>query len=253
VIDLWGALQGIWIGLGTLTQVAMIAWVATMVAMPIANWLWGDRALRLGIAASVALQALAVLAALGSHAGWGRAAGLAIGIVVMGWVVEYVGSTTGFPFGRYHYTDRLRPQLGHVPLLVPVAWMMMLPPAWSIAQAIVPHRGPLRILIGALAFTAWDLYLDPQMVNWRLWIWERRGAYFGVPWVNFAGWFLASGLMTAILQPGDLPTGPLQLIYVTTWLLQVVGLGVFWRQPGPAACGFLAMGTMVAWALLAGR
>jgi putative membrane protein len=170
----------------------------------------------------------------------------------MGWVVEYIGSKTGFPFGRYHYSDRLQPQLGHVPLLIPVAWLMMLPPAWAIAETIAPQHGLGFVVVSALAFTAWDLYLDPQMVRWRLWVWERPGGYFGIPWVNYGGWILASGTMTAILRPGDLPLVPLQLIYVITWLLQVIGLGVFWQQPAPALCGFLGMGSLVVWAWVSG-
>src|SRR5690606_41755819 len=29
------------------------------------------------------------------------------------------------------------------------------------------------ILVSALALTVWDLFLDPQMVAWGFWIWER--------------------------------------------------------------------------------
>jgi hypothetical protein len=37
------------------------------------------------------------------------------------------------------------------------------------------------------------------------------------------------------------------MIYTLTWILQVVGLGIFWGQPGPALIGFVAMG---AWVIL---
>ena len=46
---------------------------------------------------------------------------------MIGWTAEAIGSKTGFPFGAYHYTDRLQPQLLGVPLLIPLAWLMMLP------------------------------------------------------------------------------------------------------------------------------
>ena len=97
--------------------------------------------------------------------------------------------------------------------------------------------------------TAWDLFLDPQMVSWRLWVWDRRGGYFGIPWTNYAGWFGAVALMTVIVRPAGLPQG-LVLVYALTWLLEAVGLGVFWRQPGPALCGFAGMGSLLLWWVL---
>ena len=39
-------------------------------------------------------------------------------IFVIGWSFEMVSISTGFPFGRYHYTDIMRPFLGHVPVIV---------------------------------------------------------------------------------------------------------------------------------------
>jgi putative membrane protein len=133
-----------------------------------------------------------------------------------------------------------------------VAWLMMLPPAWAIGQAIAPQHRLLFVLTSALAFTVWDLFLDPQMVSWRLWVWERPGGYYGIPWVNYLGWFAAAAVITTVAAPPPSPTGQLGLVYAITWVLETVGLGLLWRQPGPALCGFLGMGSMLVWALLAG-
>jgi putative membrane protein len=127
---------------------------------------------------------------------------------------------------------------------------MMLPPSWSIAGLVAGNARWLHVGVSALAFTAWDLFLDPQMVGWRLWVWEQKGRYFGIPLLNYLGWALISAVMTAAIRPGALPASPLQLIYALTWLLETFGLGVFWRQPGPAACGFLGMGSILFWAWL---
>jgi putative membrane protein len=105
----------------------------------------------------------------------------------------------------------------------------------------------LHAALAGVAFTAWDLYLDPQMVAHGLWEWDIPGGYFGVPWVNFLGWWLASTLLTLFLQPRGLPRIHLMVIYTLTWAFQAIGLGVFWGQPGPALIGFLSMGIFVAW------
>ena len=253
MIAIWSEVRNAWLALGLVPRAALVAWVLATVSLPVVRWVWGDRAIRWGVSLGVVLQAAAVFATLWSVWGGRQAALVGLAIVGMGWAVEYIGSTTGFPFGRYHYTDRLKPQLGHVPLVIPLAWLMMLPPAWAVAGQIAPGSPVLFVICSALAFTAWDLYLDPQMVGWRLWVWERPSGYFGIPWVNFGGWALAAATMTVAIQPEPGDIAPLWLVYGLTWLLESVGLGVIWKQPGPALCGFLGMGSMLLWAWLAGH
>jgi putative membrane protein len=72
-------------------------------------------------------------------------------------------------FGTYHYTDALAPLVGGVPAAIPVAWLMMLPPAWAVAYAATGQaRGWRFVFVSGLAFTTWDLFLNPQMVAWGL-------------------------------------------------------------------------------------
>lgn len=237
----------------------LIVWVLAMISLPILKWVLGEQALPVGISVGVLLQAMAVFSILlwtwGSRRTW-----FAAGVILVGaWLVEYVGHTTGFPFGAYAYTERLQPQVGGVPLLIPLAWLMMLPSAWAVARRIVRQRavawnnGLAFVLISALALTVWDLFLDPQMVGWQLWVWDQPGGYFGIPWVNFAGWLAASALITAIarrLAPLDhLPERPLIAIYAITWALETIGQLCFWNLPGPALVGGAAMGAVLLWAL----
>ena len=117
-------------------RIALLSWVVCTISLPIFRWFWSDRGLRWSISVGVVAQAVAVVLILSAAWGWARTILTAFAILLLGWAVEYLGSHTGFPFGRYHYTNRLWPQLGHVPLLIPVAWLMMLPPAWAIGRAI---------------------------------------------------------------------------------------------------------------------
>ena len=83
------------------------------------------------------------------------------------------------------------------------------------------------------------------MVGWGYWVWQTPGGYFGIPWVNFAGWFFSSALITALVRPKPLHLPPLLVIYTITWLLQSVGQAIFWNMPGPALVGFGGMGIFV--------
>jgi len=236
-------------------------WVLAMIATPIVRWTAGEAALYPMISLGVLLQALAVVIVLVRGAGWRSVLLTVLPVLPLAWLVEYVGSSTGFPFGRYHYTDVLQPQLAGVPLLIPLAWLMMLPPAWAVGSLVIKSRTfslplPVRLaraLVAALAFTAWDLFLDPQMVAWNFWTWDQPGAYFGIPLVNFLGWFLVSFVLSFLLLPSSLPAAPLLLIYALTWFLQSFGQMFFWGLPGPALAGFLGMGGMLLWALLRSR
>ncbi len=224
----------------------IILWVVTMISLPIIGWTAGADAMHIGVTVSVLTQVLAVTAILADSWGWQRTAWTVIVVAVLTWMIEFIGSTTGLPFGAYSYTDILRPHLGHVPLVIPLAWLMMLPPAWAVATAIAGRRSRLRfIFVSALAFTAWDLFLDPQMVSWGYWVWHFPGLYFGIPLTNFVGWILASALVTAVVRPQNLPVAPLLLIFTITWLLQFGGQLFFWQMAGPAFIGGVAMGFFV--------
>jgi putative membrane protein len=123
---------------------------------------------------------------------------------VISWAFEQVGVATGLIFGRYHYTDTLGARLGHVPLLIPIAWFMMIYPSYVIANLIAGEppfgsRGSLgRIawlaFLSAMVMTAWDLVVDPVLTSppMAAWVWEQGGPYFGVPVHNFAGWMLTT-------------------------------------------------------------
>ena len=221
-------------------------WLLSMVLVPIANWVWGAAALRLLIVLSVLLQAGAVLAVLHTAWGWRYLFTTGLIIAVFTFSVEYVGSHTGFPFGDYRYTNLLQPQLGQVPLLIPVAWLMMLPCAWAVAASRRHSRWQFALL-SSVALTAWDLFLDPQMVHWNVWRWQEPGGYFGIPWQNYLGWFATGALLTWLINPKEVPVRPLLIIYGLTWFLETFGQAFFWGLVGPAIAGGIVMGVCMIW------
>lgn len=239
----------------------LLLWILAMIALPIARWTFGDEALPIGINVAAILQASAVLLMVASAWGWRDALRALLIVAFIGWSSEFIGHSTGIPFGAYDYTDILQPQLAGVPLLIPIAWFMLLPSSWVMAQHIVGERKTWRdraffVVVSALALTAWDLFLDPQMVEWGFWEWEQTaGGYFGVPWSNYAGWLLTGVVVTLLVRPYryELPIVPLLTVYGVVWFLQSIGLAVFWGQPGPALVGFLAMGALLLWAGLSYR
>ncbi|MGI8697550.1 MAG: carotenoid biosynthesis protein [Mycobacteriales bacterium] len=168
-----------------------------------------------------------------------------------GLLVEWVGTRTGQPFGQYSYAGTLGAQLGGVPLVIPLAWTMVAYPALLAARRLT-SSATLSPLVGGWALAAWDLFLDPQMVDAGHWRWSRVGATLpGVPDVplsNFAGWLLAAVAMMLVLdrvlpdrrRPADdrLPMA----LYLWTWASSVLANLAFFGRPAVAAWGGVAMG-----------
>jgi putative membrane protein len=123
---------------------------------------------------------------------------------VISWVYEQAGVATGLVFGAYHYTDYLGARLGDVPLLIPLAWFMMIYPSYVIANVALERRptgtaeGMARLIrlaaVSAVVMTLWDLVIDPILSgpSVQAWIWETGGPYFGIPIQNYIGWLLTT-------------------------------------------------------------
>ncbi|MEV0616272.1 carotenoid biosynthesis protein [Nonomuraea sp. NPDC050404] len=196
---------------------------------------------------------LAVCAvAFAAHA-WGvRRAVIAFGAAALtGYAAEAVGVLTGFPFGAYRYSDVLWPQVGGVPVVVALAWGGMGLAAYAVAAAVAPAGGWARVCAGAGALTAWDVFLDPQMVRLGLWTWARDGFYRGIPLSNFAGWLLVSALVMLVVGHicGGARAGRgLLVLYTVMAVMETVAFAAVFDPPDVlvAAAGGITMGAFAA-------
>jgi putative membrane protein len=102
--------------------------------------------------------------------GWTRTALFFFTAGIVSYALEEIGVRTGMIYGAYHYGDLLGMKLGHVPLLIPLAWFMMIYPSWVTARALVRGvntRSAVGIgalaIVAAMVMTAWDTVMDPGM------------------------------------------------------------------------------------------
>lgn len=219
--------------------------VAGMIATPLLPQ--GGRARRL-LSTVVVVGSFVTTTANATRRWGGRRAGAAALATVVGTTaVERIGTATGVPFGRYSYTKALQPQVAHVPAIVPLAWLALGLPARETAHAALGNRSTpsARIAVGSAALTAWDLFLDPQMVGEGYWAWARRGIYRGIPLTNFLGWFVTGlgvmAVLEATLPPSDGADGPLVGEYAYTAVMETIGFARFFRDPAVAVVGGLGM------------
>jgi uncharacterized membrane protein len=152
---------------------------------------------------------------------------------VISWSFESLSIATGFPFGNYHYTEDLGWQLGTVPLLIMPAYFGVCYISWLIARTLTDALDPGKsygwpvVLVASFVMVMWDLSMDPSRATAHLtWIWHDGGAYFGVPFVNFLGWFLCVATIFAAFdfwlsrRSGKEVTAP-------DWQAQAQSLGLY--------------------------
>jgi len=151
----------------------------------------------------VLLGAAVAVTHAGISRGWRTGVGVLLLVAGTAVLVEAIGLATGYPYGEYRYGDVLGPRLLGVPFLVPLAWLMMAWPSWVLAARLA-RRPVARVAVAAAVFAAWDVVLDPQMVQAGYWTWAHpRPGLPGidtVPLTNLGGWLLAGLLLMALLE-----------------------------------------------------
>jgi putative membrane protein len=130
---------------------------------------------------------------------------------------ELSGTGTGFPFGDYSYLSGLGYKVaGLVPFTIPLSWFYLGLSSYLLARAGLDSMDRLKtvdslrpmawwrqiaaVVVGAVLLTSWDFVLDPAMSQTAMpfWYWHEPGAFFGMPYQNFAGWMATGMLFMAV-------------------------------------------------------
>lgn len=154
---------------------------------------------------------------------------------------ELLGTSSGFPFGHYHYLSGLGYKIaGLVPFSIPLSWFYLGFSAYVIAHVClatltIPEwcKYAGAILLGAVLLTSWDFVLDPAMsqTDVPFWVWEETGAFFGMPYQNFLGWlgtsilFMSAATLIWKLKPMKVSNKSLELplaIYLTNFAFATI-------------------------------
>ncbi len=124
--------------------------------------------------------------------------------VCLGWFAEQMGSSRGWFFGSYTYTDVLGWRIGDVPAIIPLMWFVLCYTAFVLANLLIWLR-PVYLpesnwgtafmsFLAAALVTAYDLAADPYMVfKLKAWIMTKTdGWWFGETLQGFVGWMQVS-------------------------------------------------------------
>jgi len=144
-------------------------------------WLVGGILLLVFLAASL----------LTAYKEWREASFLVIFGSLVGFISEFVGLNFGVPFGRYRYLKFSNATLFNVPVPIILAWGAYLYTSYLAAIALTRDKWR-RLILASLLMVLLDLAIDPAMVSAGFWEWFDTGPWFGIPVLNFVGWFTVS-------------------------------------------------------------
>ena len=163
----------------------------------------------------------------------GRKAAVALGaLVAYSYGIEYLGVSTGVPYGEFFYGVDLGPTLFGVPLGLPVFFIPLVMNAYLLVILLLGSTAasrPIRLGSVIAAVLAMDLVLDPGAVALGFWVYPDGGLYYGVPLSNYAGWVLSATVAVVALDVAFSRTALLdRLVDVEFMLDDLVSFVILW-------------------------
>lgn len=130
--------------------------------------------------------------------------------ILLGFIIEVVGTNTGVPFGEYRYSGILGPGLWNTPLMIGVLWWVLLRSFYDLAGRWMNHR-LLRTTVTAALMVGLDFLIEPVAIELDFWKWSAAE----VPVQNYAAWFIASFVFAWLTHKGNernVLSGPVAVI-----------------------------------------
>jgi len=176
-----------------------------------------------------------------------RKAGVALAaLTIYAYGIEYVGVTTGWPYGAFEYGVSLGPMLGGVPLGLPVFFFPLVLNSYLLCLLLLgdlARSAWVRLPVVVATVVAVDLVLDPGAVALGFWVYDAGGAFYGVPWSNYAGWVLSATVAVAAFDWGFDREALLARLAETEFMLDdMVSFVVLWGVVNAAFGNWLALG-----------
>jgi isopentenyl-diphosphate delta-isomerase type 1 len=158
---------------------------------------------------SVAAFAVPSFFALRRWLGKRHAVYVFVGFGLLALTIETFALLTGYPYGRFAYSDLAGYRLfGVVPWTVAFAWTPLVLAAYACAAKFLDSP-LLRVLGAASLLVVIDLVLDPGAVAVGLWRYDSPVGFYEVPFSNFVGWFVTGLIAATALEVYVRKTRPL--------------------------------------------
>ncbi|MFC5972208.1 bisanhydrobacterioruberin hydratase [Halomarina salina] len=147
--------------------------------------------------------------------------------------IEYLGVTTGQPYGSFEYTIDLGPMLfGVIPVALPVFFFPLVLNSYLLCLLLLgdrANRALVRLPVAVAAVVAMDLVLDPAAVSVQFWAYDPPGPYYGVPVSNYLGWVVSAAVSVLAFDWGFSRAGLLRRVRDCEFMLDdLVSFVILW-------------------------
>jgi len=112
---------------------------------------------------------------------------LAVLIIVGGFLIELIGTKTGYLFGDYVYGETLGWRLFGVSIIIGVNWYAIVLASANIARLVKVNLFVQAVLAGLLC-VGLDIVIEPVAVKYGFWTWSNGE----IPLFNYVTWFIFS-------------------------------------------------------------
>lgn len=159
---------------------------------------------------------------------------LIISVLIL--VIQAAAIQFNYPFGNFDFGDALGYQiLGMVPWAVAFAYTPLVLGVFWLSSKLT--KSGLRVLLSGLFLAVVNVVIDPALTFTGLRTWENGGPFFGVPVINFGGWFIVGVLAAVILhkfwgREDSVKRGLAYSGFAITWFWAGVNLGLKQWVPG---------------------
>lgn len=112
--------------------------------------------------------------------------------------IEYIGLTTGLPYGEFIYTGDMGYRINDIlPITVGLSWAPLLIGSIAITYTLTKNK-IYRLIFPVFILVIFDLVLDPASVAIGMWKYADTGMYYDVPMQNFIGWIISGSIGSII-------------------------------------------------------
>ncbi|MGM0604611.1 MAG: bisanhydrobacterioruberin hydratase [Halobacteriota archaeon] len=128
--------------------------------------------------------------------------GIAI-LVAYTYLIEYLGVSTGWPYGSFTYGVTLGPMVDGIPAALPLFFLPIVANAYLLCLLLLGEHAEswvVRLAVVISAVVTLDVVLDPAAVSIGFWTYDAGGAFYGVPLSNYAGWVLSASVAVVVFD-----------------------------------------------------
>lgn len=135
--------------------------------------------------------------------------------VIGGYIVELIGTKTGYLFGEYAYGNSLGPKLLGVPVVIGLNWLIVVRASLSLVESIFkPNKVIVALFVGALC-TLLDYLIEPVAIQYDFWSWSSQA----IPIFNYVCWFGFSSLFAYLFLNHSKRNNKLGIPILFVWIL----------------------------------